>query len=69
MMQRAVALFDVGGHFVARVEIPTTPLPAYVVAWEGRTFVCADTKPEHYREAIAIASTTPPPGLPRDGAP
>lgn len=65
---RVVTLFDPGGVFVARVEIPAFPDPALprVVVWERRTFVCADTKAGHnYREAIASVSLTPSPGLPR----
>ena len=52
-------------EFVAKVEVPAFLTPPDVVIWGDRvfTFFLRDEKSDYYREAFAVTSHTPAPGL------
>lgn len=51
------------GNLVAVVEIMPFSPPPNIVTWGFRLFVLHSENPDTYREAIAVTSTTPSPGL------
>jgi hypothetical protein len=61
-----IELFTRDMHFVALVEIAPVVTPPDVVVWGTRTFTLCDSETLAYREAFAVWSLTPSPGLPRE---